>query len=170
MNRQTVFSVAALFCLAASLLCLQLLNNIIHIDLYDFGLVFNNAWAEPYWNFLHIVTALMVASMLFVAISIQKPKPKPERSRLQDLEKTQKPITTRLPQKNRTYNHTIVFRSLLDAQNFEETLKKRCPVIETKLKILDDKPILTFRMPEPIEDLEDFAEIIDFTIVEEKKQ
>ena len=167
MNRQTFFRATALCCLLAALLFLYLLNNIVHEVLYDFGLVFNEIWAVPYWNWLNITTALIIASLLFIAISIRRPKPETSLSRLPDLEKPQKQ-TAKLSQKRKTYNHTLCFKSLLDAENFEETLKKRCPVIEAKLKILDDRPILTFRMFEPIEDLEDFAEIVDFTIVEEE--
>ena len=164
MNKQTFFAAAALFCLVASLLFLYLLNDIV-ANLSNFGLAYNPIWAEPYWSFLYTTTALIISSILFFVILIRKPKLETVFSRLKNLER-QTDAKKRYT-KTKIYSHILHFRNLLDAENFEQLLKQKSPSVKTERDIFEYDTVLSFKLLEPIEDLDNFPEILSFEVLEE---
>lgn len=53
------------------------IDTIVHHDLYNFHLEFDPAWANPYWNALHLIYALLavpvVLSTIVLVASFQRP-------------------------------------------------------------------------------------------------
>ena len=47
---------------AATLLVYFRLDNIVHVDLYKYGLSFNLAWAQDYWNSYGSAMGCMICS------------------------------------------------------------------------------------------------------------
>jgi hypothetical protein len=89
-TRSVVFSVIVLAATSFTLYFLNQLDQIVHGQLYNYGLVFNYAWADPYWNILKIIQILLAvaagATGINLALSIKK-----------DISK--KPTLTQRPQK-----------------------------------------------------------------------
>lgn len=49
-------------------LLLGRIDSIVHGDLYNFGLQFSVAWADPYWTALHLIYVLLVVPAVFSAV------------------------------------------------------------------------------------------------------
>ena len=54
-----LFSSIILAAVATALYVLNMLDQIIHGQLYNYGLLFDLAWANPYWNLLRIIQILL---------------------------------------------------------------------------------------------------------------
>lgn len=60
-----------LFCSVLLVFLLRMIDSIVHGELYSFGLQFNVAWANPYWNAMHLVYVLLaVPAFLSVIVLI----------------------------------------------------------------------------------------------------
>jgi hypothetical protein len=46
------------------------LDHIVHSDLYNYGLMFDTKWAEPYWSFSYLVLSLMGLAIATTIVSI----------------------------------------------------------------------------------------------------
>ncbi|HVP92513.1 MAG TPA: hypothetical protein VMS94_02090 [Acidobacteriota bacterium] len=51
-----------LFSSAFLVYLLGVIDSIVHGELYNFGLQFNVAWANPYWNALHLIYVFLAVS------------------------------------------------------------------------------------------------------------
>ena len=52
------------------LLLLSRIDSIVHGDLYNFGLQFNPAWADPYWNALHLIYIFLAIPAVFSIVTL----------------------------------------------------------------------------------------------------
>jgi len=59
MKKLLLFTVLILVAAASAAYVLTLFDNIVHGTLYNYGLRFNYAWANPYWTLLRIVQVLI---------------------------------------------------------------------------------------------------------------
>lgn len=57
--KSILFSIIALAATGSTLYFLNQLDQIVHGQLYNYGLQFNLEWANPYWNVLRIVQVLL---------------------------------------------------------------------------------------------------------------
>jgi hypothetical protein len=57
-------------CAGVSLYAFMQIDNIVHGTLYQYGLQFSHAWADPYWNMAHLLDA-MVGLIVGLAIALQ---------------------------------------------------------------------------------------------------
>lgn len=90
-TRTLIFSIIVLAATGSIMYFLNQLDQIVHGQLYSYGLVFNHVWADPYWNILRIIQILLAvaagATGINLALSIKK-----------DLV-SKKPTPTQRPQK-----------------------------------------------------------------------
>jgi hypothetical protein len=49
-------------------------DQIINVTLYNYGLVFSNDWAQPYWLMLRVAMVLIVASIIIISV-VELPSP-----------------------------------------------------------------------------------------------
>ena len=49
-------------------------DQIINVTLYNYGLVFSNDWAQPYWLMLRVALVLIVASIIIISV-MELPSP-----------------------------------------------------------------------------------------------
>lgn len=68
--------------LIEALILLLDLDTMVHNMLYDYGLVFSRAWAEPYWLIMRTSMALIVVAIVVLSILefvyplfVKKPQP-----------------------------------------------------------------------------------------------
>ena len=54
-----LFSSIVLVAVATVFYVLNLLDQIVHGQLYNYGLLFDLAWANPYWTLLKIIQTLL---------------------------------------------------------------------------------------------------------------
>ncbi len=59
MKASFLFTVVTLAVIVSVNYGLTLLDNIVHVSLYSYGLRFSQDWAEPYWMTLHMVQVLL---------------------------------------------------------------------------------------------------------------
>ena len=153
MNKRSILGVVVLFLffLAASLMLLNLLDSIAHEELYSRGSVFSETWVGPF--------TLIVTSTILIMIVVYRKRKTQSPSRLVDLE-------TKEPPKHKIYYHTLYFRSLPDAEAFEDYLKEQLPSLRTEASTTGHKTVLSFSLHESIENLDSFPEIDSFKIIE----
>jgi hypothetical protein len=68
--------------LIVALILLSVLDTMVHGMLYDYGLVFSRAWAEPYWLIMRtsmtlIAIPIVILSILEFVYPLLRKKPKP---------------------------------------------------------------------------------------------
>jgi len=63
-----LFEVIILVAAVASVYTLTLLDEIVHIQLYNYGLQFSLGWANPYWIFFRTTLALLGLVIVFTAV------------------------------------------------------------------------------------------------------
>jgi len=69
MKKLLLLNILVLVATASAALSLTLLDNIVHSTLYNYGLDFSYEWANPYWNMLRIVQALIGLAAAFTVVS-----------------------------------------------------------------------------------------------------
>lgn len=57
--RPLLFSIIVIAATASVVIVLNMLDQIVHGQLYNYGLQFSLEWANPYWNLLRIIQALL---------------------------------------------------------------------------------------------------------------
>ena len=62
------------------------IDKLINGTLYDYGLVFSNDWAQPYWLMFRATVALIVIAVIIISI-IELPYPAFEEKTEEELEK-----------------------------------------------------------------------------------
>jgi len=67
---QLVFLAAAIAAIVCSLFLLFLLDQVVHGDLYRYGLEFNYEWASQYWTYAWLARSLQVFAVLTLLVSI----------------------------------------------------------------------------------------------------
>jgi len=71
-----VFAAVVLAATASAAYIINLLDQIVHGQLYNYGLLFDLTWATPYWNLLHILQILLgviaVATVVNMVFTIRK--------------------------------------------------------------------------------------------------
>ena len=60
--------------LCVALVLMVQIDRLIHGTLYDFGLVFNEAWAQPYWLMFRVSLVLIVAAIILISV-VELPYP-----------------------------------------------------------------------------------------------
>lgn len=65
-----LFAVIILAATFSAAYALTLLDQIVHDQLYNYGLQFSLEWAGPYWTFLRITLALLGVVVIFTAIGV----------------------------------------------------------------------------------------------------
>lgn len=147
MNRNFL-SILVVVLSVVALMALHQLNMIVHEDLYGYGLRFNESWAVPYWNLLH-VTAGLVASSAVLALAPYLLVLLKGRAGAEAGERRQ------------VFRHTLLFGSERAALSFRNFLwgQERLSGVEIRVQKLGGRSALLFDLPEPIEDLNSFGEI-----------
>jgi hypothetical protein len=69
-TRSIIFSIVVLAATALTVYLLSQLDHIVHGQLYDYGLRFDYAWADPYWNILRIIQVLLAVAGATAAINL----------------------------------------------------------------------------------------------------
>ena len=69
----------ALVLLGDAMLCVALvlisqIDKLVNGTLYNFGLIFNDSWAQPYWLMLRTCMALIVAAVILISV-VELPYP-----------------------------------------------------------------------------------------------
>ncbi len=69
----------AMVLLGDAMLCVALvlivqIDNLVNSTLYNFGLSFSDAWAQPYWLMLRLSMVLIVASIFVISV-VELPYP-----------------------------------------------------------------------------------------------
>jgi len=64
------FSLAGIALNALSFFFFTRLDNVVHTDLYRYGLQFSNEWAEPYWDCSKLLMSFLGISMLLIGLSM----------------------------------------------------------------------------------------------------
>ena len=64
-----VFFIAIISMTAFSFFFLKQIDSIVHDDLYDYGLIFSNDWADKYWNNLNLYLYCQTLALVFFGIS-----------------------------------------------------------------------------------------------------
>lgn len=60
--------------LFTAVVMLSMLDRIVHSTLYSYGLIFSDAWAQPYWLLFRVsLVAIMVAILLFSVVELPVP-------------------------------------------------------------------------------------------------
>lgn len=57
-----------------ALIILLQIDKLVHSTLYSYGLIFDNAWAQPYWLMLRIALIALVAAILLFSL-VELPVP-----------------------------------------------------------------------------------------------
>lgn len=74
--RPLIFAIIVIAATASAAYILNLLDRIVHGQLYNYGLQFSLEWANPYWNLLRILQALLVviatATTVNAVLSVRK--------------------------------------------------------------------------------------------------
>lgn len=60
--------------LVIALILLMLVDQIVHSTLYNYGLVFNYEWAQPYWLYFKIGMFLIATAILIISV-VDLPRP-----------------------------------------------------------------------------------------------
>jgi len=68
--RPILFSSIILAAVATAIYVLNLLDQIVHGQLYDYGLLFDLAWANPYWNLLRIIQMLLSVIAALTSVNV----------------------------------------------------------------------------------------------------
>ena len=63
----------ALVLLGDAMLCLAIvlisqIDKLVNSTLYDYGLVFSDAWAQPYWLMLRVCMIVIVAAIFLISV------------------------------------------------------------------------------------------------------
>ena len=87
---------AGLVVFGDAMLCIVLamlvqIDHLVNSTLYDYGLAFNDVWAQPYWLMLRISMGLIVAAIFLVSV-VELPYPIFE-DKDEKEEKPKKPVT-----------------------------------------------------------------------------
>lgn len=61
------------------------IDKLINVTLYDYGLVFSNDWAQPYWLMFRATLALIIVAVIIISI-IELPYPAFEEKTEEELE------------------------------------------------------------------------------------
>jgi len=69
MKKLFLLTVLVLVATASAVYSLNLIDKIVHVTLYNYGLQFSYEWASPYWTVLKIVQVLMSLVAVFNLIS-----------------------------------------------------------------------------------------------------
>ncbi len=69
-TRSIIFSSIVLIATALTAYMLNQLDQIVHGQLYSYGLRFDYAWANPYWSILRIIQILLVVAAATAAIDL----------------------------------------------------------------------------------------------------
>ena len=69
----------ALVLLGDAMLCLAIvlisqIDKLVNSTLYDYGLVFSDAWAQPYWLMLRVCMIVIVAAIFLISV-VELPYP-----------------------------------------------------------------------------------------------
>jgi hypothetical protein len=70
MKKLLLFTVLVVAANVSAAVILNMLDNIVHGTLYNYGLRFSPDWANPYWTLLRVVQALMVATAVFALVNL----------------------------------------------------------------------------------------------------
>jgi flagellar biosynthesis protein FlhB len=54
--------------LIAALILLSVLDMLVHGMLYDYGLVYSDAWAQPYWLLMRTTIVLIVIAVVILSV------------------------------------------------------------------------------------------------------
>jgi hypothetical protein len=81
--------------LVVALILLFALDTMVHGMLYDYGLVFSHAWAEPYWLMMKtsmtlIAVAIVILSILEFVYPLLRKKPQPVETKINGRKKKPK--------------------------------------------------------------------------------
>jgi hypothetical protein len=57
-----------------SVILLLQIDQLVNGTLYSYGLVFSNDWGQPYWMFLRVSLALIVAAIFLISM-VELPNP-----------------------------------------------------------------------------------------------
>jgi len=55
---------------AVSAVLLMLVDHVVHIDLYNYGLEFRNEWAEQYWTYSRLLMSFFLVAIVAMGISV----------------------------------------------------------------------------------------------------
>jgi len=69
MKKLLLFTVVVLAATVSAVYCITLLDKIVHGTLYNYGLQFDYAWANPYWTLMRIVQAMLVLTAVFTVVN-----------------------------------------------------------------------------------------------------
>jgi len=69
-TKPIAFGVIILVATALAAYVLNLLDQIVHSQLYNYGLEFSLAWANPYWNLLRIIQILLGIIAISTAVNV----------------------------------------------------------------------------------------------------
>lgn len=127
---------------------LRMIDSIVHGDLYDFGLQFSVAWADPYWNALHLIYIfLAVPAALSVIVLIAGFGKKGDDNRV--VRRVANKVSNAQPQT--ATEHSVLIRcvhcgkvfskpeTMLDFSNGKPQLANVCPYCEHVLGKPDEK-------------------------------
>jgi hypothetical protein len=80
---QLVLSIAAIAAIVCSLFLFSLLDQVVHGDLYRYGLKFDYEWASQYWTYIWLARSLQVFVILTLAVSMGLTLTKPSTPKAQ---------------------------------------------------------------------------------------
>ena len=60
--------------LCVALVLIVQIDKLVNGTLYNFGLIFNDSWAQPYWLMLRTCMALIVAAVILISV-VELPYP-----------------------------------------------------------------------------------------------
>jgi len=107
-----LFAVIALVATVLAAYVINLLDQIVHVQLYNFDLKFDLAWANPYWNLLHILHVLLcviaVSTVANVIFTVTARKPVSAKKPSERMVPSQRPVRNVLSTKHAVEKETIL--------------------------------------------------------------
>lgn len=70
MKKSALLAIIALASSAAAAYALNLLDQIVHGTLYDYGLQFSHDWADPYWFILRVILVLLTVGSATAIVNL----------------------------------------------------------------------------------------------------
>jgi hypothetical protein len=69
--------------LVVAIILLLEIDKLVNGSLYDYGLVFNDNWAQPYWLMFRVTLALIVVAVILISV-VELPYPAFEEKTVND--------------------------------------------------------------------------------------